>query len=159
VGFVKDLLEFIFDKNKIHQVLFILPLVIFYLTNQQSWLLLASVIILASMEIYKMDFENKVKIIITNRIKQKSKNKPLIRGWKDQIKDLKKEFNYIWSLPLLIIISIIFFIEFIYSTYLSYNYNKILFIIHIFLIFYFLFLDAIVNHNLNLLAKNKRKKK
>lgn len=159
MGVIKDILEFISDKKKIHQIIFILPLVIFYLTNQPDWLLLVAVIILASMEVYKSDLEIKIKKIIIGRVNQKSKNKPFFRNWKDQLKDASKEFNYIYLWPLFGVISLVFIFEFAYSTYLSYDCNKILFGIHIFLIVYILFLQAIINHNFNLSFKNKPNKK
>ncbi len=156
---MNKILEFIFDKKKVHQILFFLPLVTFYLTNQSRWLLFGNLILLAIMEVYKIDLENKVKIMISNRVKQVSKNKPLFRNWKDQIKDAGEEFNYIYAWWFFGLIGIIFIIIFIYSTYLSYLYSWILFGIHLFLIAYFLFLELILNYNFKLLAKNQKQQK
>jgi len=152
------ILEFIFDEKKIHQVIFLLPIVSFYLTNRANWLLLTAVIILGIMEVYKTDLENKVPLFIAGRIKQKKKNKPLFRNWKDQLKDAGQEFKYIYNLRLFGIVSLIFIAEFIYSTILSYSYNKILFGVHIFLIVYILFLESVINYNFELLSKRRKKK-
>ncbi len=156
---IEKILEFIFDKKKIHQITFILPLVVFYLTNQPKWLFLISLIILAVMEVYKIDLENKINLIIQGRIKQISKKKPLLRNWRDQMKDACKEFNYIYSWPLFGLVSLVFIAEFIYSTCLSYNYSFILFGVHIFLIIYFIFLERIVHHNFEIIIAKKENKK
>ncbi|MFA5953337.1 MAG: hypothetical protein WC812_01970 [Candidatus Pacearchaeota archaeon] len=153
------IIDFFTDKKKIHQALFILPLITFYLTKSPMWLFFAGLAILAIMEVYKTDLEGKIKVMMKNRLKQKDKNKPLLRNWKDQINDAGKEFDYIYSWKFFAVISIIFIVEFIYSTVISYNYSKILFGVHIFMIIYFIFLDLMINHNFNLLSKSKRKKK
>jgi len=123
------------------------------------WLFFGGLVILAIMEVYKTDLEGKIKIMIYNRLRQKTKNKPLLRNWKDQVNDAGKEFDYIYSWKFFAVISIVFIAEFIYSTIISYNYSKILFGVHIFMIIYFIFLDLMINHNFNLLSKNRNKKK
>ena len=159
MGISKDLINFVFNKRNIHQIFFILPIVIFYLTNQSDWILLISIIVLAITEIYQIDLNNKVNLIIKQRVNQISKNKPFIRNWKDQLKDAKKEFFYLPAWPIFGLVTLIFFAEFVYSTYLSYFYSKTLFGIHIFLIVYMSFLDVIIGHNFKILAKNKNFKK
>lgn len=152
-----SIISFIFDKKKVHQAVFLLPLLTLYLTNQPKWLFFIALIILAIMEVYKIDLENKINILINNRVKQISKKKPLFRDWRDQIKDVKNEFNYIYALPFFVFMSIIFILEFIYSTYISYFYSWFLFVFHIFLIAYLSFLELVINNNFRLLAKNKNK--
>ena len=152
-------IDFLTDKRKVHQALFILPIITFYLTESPMWLFFGGLIILAIMEVYKTDLEGKIKIMITNRIKQKVKNKPLLRNWKDQINDAGKEFNYIYSWKFFAVLSIIFIGEFIYSTIISYSYSKILFGIHLFMVVYFIFLILMIDHNFSLLSKTKGRRK
>lgn len=149
------IIEFLTDSKKLHQALFLLPLLTFYLTKSSMWFFFGALIILAIMEGYKADLDGKIKVMIKNRINQKSKNKPLLRDFNDQMKDIKKEFNYIFALNFFIVISIIFIVEFIYSTVISFSYSKILFGIHLFLIVYFLILDLMIDNNFKLLAKRK----
>ena len=158
MSILKDFWDFISDKNKIHQLLFILPTFTFYVTHQADWLFFLALIILAIMEVYRRDIENKVPIFMNNRLKQMQKNKPLLRNWKDQLKDAGKEFNYIYAWPIFGLVSLIFIVEFVYSAYISFSYSKILFGVHLFLAAFMIFLDLIIAHNFELLSKKKRKK-
>jgi len=153
-----NVLGFLTDKKKIHQVLFLIPILTFYLTNPSIWFFIASLVLLAIMEVYKTDLEGKIRIIINNRVKQKARNKPLLRKWKDQINDAGKEFDYIYSWKFFGVISLVFIMEFIYSTIISYDYSKILFGVHLFMIVYILFLNLIINYNFKLLASKKLNK-
>jgi len=153
------IIDFLTDKRKIHQALFILPLLTFYLNKSPIWLFVLGLIILAIMEVYKIDLEGKIPIMVKNRVKQVSKNKPLLRNWKDQINDAGKEFSYIYHWKLFGLISLIFIAEFIYSTIIAYTYSKLLFGIHLFMIAYFIFLELILSYNFELLSKNKIKRK
>lgn len=153
------IINFLTDKRNIHQIVFILPLLTFYLTNKSAWIFFGGLIILAIMEVYKTDLEGKIQIMIKNRINQKSKNKPLLRNWKNQINDAGKEFNYIYSWKFFGVLGIIFVAEFVYSTIISYNYSKILFGVHLFMIVYFIFLNLMIDNNFKLLAKKKIKRK
>lgn len=158
MGFFNSIYSFVSDKKKIHQALFILPLLTFYLTKQPEWLFFSGLIILAIMEVYKSDLEGKIQIFIQKRVQEVSKNKPLLRNYKEQLKDAGKEFNYIFAWWFFAIVSVLFIAEFFYSAYVSFGFSKILFGIHLFLIVYFIFLDLIIAKNIKLLAENKTKK-
>lgn len=149
MGFI----SFITDKKKVHQALFILPLLTFYLTKGSSWLFFIGLVILAMMEVYKIDLENKIPLIIKSRVNTISKGKPLLRNWRDQLKDAGKEFSYIYNWKFFGLVSLIFIVEFVYSAIISLNYSYILFGVHLFLAVYFILLELMINHNVNLLAK------
>jgi uncharacterized Tic20 family protein len=108
------------------------------------------------MEVYKLDLEGKINLIINNRIKQKFKNKRVLKNWKHQINDAGKEFNYIYSWKFFGILGLIFIVEFIYSTVISYNYSKFLFGVHLFIFIYFVFLILILDNNFKLIARKKK---
>jgi Flp pilus assembly protein TadB len=160
MSWLKDLVEFILDKEKIHQLFLILPPITFFLTRQPFWLFLSSMVILAILEVYKTDLKAKTKLVIKGRVKAISQNRPLLRSWKEQIRDAGKEFSYMFSWPFFGMICLIFIGMFIYSTIISWHYSKLLFAVHIFLIVFMIMIWIIIGYNLRQLAsKQKRKRK
>ncbi len=154
---IKEIINFVKNPENLHLLILILPPFTFYLTNQKKLLLIFSIIVSTILFVYRIDLKNKVDLFIKSRINTKRKRKKQFRSLKEQIKNVDREFWYIFSWKFFMIVNLIFLGLLIYSTFLSYNYKLGLFLLHLASWVFVIFLYLIINYNLNLLHKREEK--
>lgn len=111
---------------------------------------------------FKLDLDSKKDIFIKKRIETISKNKPLLRDFKDIVKDTNSEFSEYISWKFFGIIMVIFYISLFYSIFLNFknitdNYSFIILAIQITLLSYNIAILILSHANLKKQATANKK--
>lgn len=158
MGLIKDTIDFLKDPTNLNLLILILPPLTFYLNGLTGWFIF-SIMISAILFVYRLDLLNKQKDIINNRIKSLRKKKIPVKKFKGQIKKAHLEFkDYLLSWPFFGLVSIMFIVQFFYSTKISYKYSILLFGIHLGLIAFIIILNLVLHKNFKRLARRRKRR-
>jgi Flp pilus assembly protein TadB len=155
---IGELIEFIKNPKNLSWVFLLLPIYIFYLSGENVSLIFY-IILFFILLAYKYDLSKKSLERIEGRIKQKRKNKPLLRHFKDMWRDANEEFGeYVFAWPFFGLCYLTFFGLYIYSTIIIYSISLILFALNIGLALFWILFALMDNKNLDKFVKGKNEK-